>query len=202
MSEPASGVRKSRSTPDVSSGSFRFEDFVLDPHDRLLRRGEAPVELNARYLDALVPLVREQGKLVSKDSFLAEVWRGVPVTDEALNQCIRTLRRQLGDDATSPRFIESVPKHGYRYIALVRRSEVETDADASVSSSRAIASGSASSRWRSFFLLGGAGTVGGGVAGILVGLFYGFAGAPNRFSRAWAPSRCSSSWSALPSPRV
>ena len=100
-------------------GSFRFERFSLDPRDRQLRRDDAPVELNARYLDALALLVREAGKLVSKDRFLDEVWRGVPVTDEALTQCVRTLRRQLGDDAARPRFIETVPKHGYRFIAPV-----------------------------------------------------------------------------------
>ena len=77
------------------------------------------VDLNARYFDALALLVREAGTLVSKDRFLAEVWRGVPVTDEALTQCIRTLRRLLGDDASRPRFIETVPKHGYRFIAPV-----------------------------------------------------------------------------------
>ena len=103
----------------MESGGFRFERFVLDPADRQLRRDEAPVELNARYLDALALLVREAGKLVSKDRFLEEVWRGVPVTDEALTQCIKTLRRQLGDDAARPRFIETVPKHGYRFIAPV-----------------------------------------------------------------------------------
>ena len=60
---------------------------------------------------------------MSKDRFLDEVWRGVPVTDEALTQCVRTLRRQLGDDAAEPRFIETVPKHGYRFIAPVRMAE-------------------------------------------------------------------------------
>src|SRR5688572_29858336 len=99
--------------------SYRFENFHLDPRDRQLRQDDAPVELNSRYLDALALLVREQGKLVSKERFLEEVWRGVPVTDEALTQCIKTLRKQLGDDATSPRFIETVPKHGYRFIAPV-----------------------------------------------------------------------------------
>src|SRR5215212_4046030 len=103
------------------AGSFAFEQFVLDPDDRQLRRGADPVELNGRYFDALALLVREQGRLVSKDRFLDEVWRGVPVTDEALTQCIRTLRRQLGDDASSPIFIETVPKHGYRFIAPVER---------------------------------------------------------------------------------
>ncbi len=100
---------------------FRFEGYLLDPRDRQLRRDGAPVELNARYFDALALLVREAGRLVSKDRFLDEVWHGVPVTDEALTQCIRTLRKQLGDDAASPRFIETVPKHGYRFIAPVER---------------------------------------------------------------------------------
>src|SRR5436190_14671287 len=99
--------------------AFRFDRFHLDPQDRQLRRDDDPIEISGRYLDALVVLVREKGGLVSKDRFLDEVWRGVPVTDEALTQCIKTLRRQLGDDATSPRFIETVPKHGYRFIAPV-----------------------------------------------------------------------------------
>ena len=77
----------------MAPGSFRFDRFLLDPVDRQLRRDGAPVELNARYLDALALLVSESGKLVSKDRFMDEVWRGVPVTDEALTQCVRTLRR-------------------------------------------------------------------------------------------------------------
>src|SRR5882672_2886746 len=65
-------------------GSFRFDRFSLDPGNRQLRRDDAPVELNSRYLDALALLVREHGKLVSKERFLAEVWRGAPVTDGSL----------------------------------------------------------------------------------------------------------------------
>src|SRR3954469_16952178 len=97
--------------------SVRFEDFELDAGNRQLRRGSEAVDLKGRYFDALALLVGEPGRLVTKDRFMDEVWRGVPVTDEALTQCIRTLRRQLGDDASRPRFIETVPKHGYRFIA-------------------------------------------------------------------------------------
>lgn len=57
-------------------------------------------------------LVCRHGMLVAKNRFLDEAWNGVPVTDEALTQCIKMLRRHLGDDAASPRFIETVPKHG------------------------------------------------------------------------------------------
>jgi len=157
----------------MASGSFRFERFLLDPRDRRLRRDDVPVELNARYLDALALLVREAGKLVSKDRFLEEVWRGVPVTDEALTQCIKTLRRQLGDDAARPRFIETIPKHGYRFIAPVEGADDEPGPRAASTAPES----PAPYDWRQFLLLGGAGTIGAGVAGILGGLFYGFAGA-------------------------
>jgi DNA-binding winged helix-turn-helix (wHTH) protein len=159
----------------MDSGGFRFERFFLDASDRRLRRDEVPVELNARYLDALALLVREAGKLVSKDRFLEEVWRGVPVTDEALTQCIKTLRRQLGDDAADPRFIETVPKHGYRFIAPV---EAVGDEPAPRAAGPARSAPEARPHdWRRFLLLGGAGTIGAGVAGIAGGLAYGFAGA-------------------------
>lgn len=149
--------------------AFRFDRFHLDPHDRRLRRDETPVELNSRYLDALMLLVSERGRLVSKDRFLDEVWRGVPVTDEALTQCIKTLRRQLGDDAASPRFIETVPKHGYRFVAEVEHVEGAVMlAPVAATSSYGL---------RKLLLLGAAGTVGGGVAGLIGGLFYGFVGA-------------------------
>ena len=151
----------------MTSGSFRFHRFLLDPADRRLRRDGAPVEINARYLDALALLVGDAGKLVSKDRFLDEVWRGVPVTDEALTQCIKTLRRQLGDDAARPRFIETVPKHGYRFIAPVE----------AVVADRAVPAAARTFDWRRFLLLAGAGTLGAGVAGTIGGLFYGFAGA-------------------------
>ena len=151
---------------------FRFDRFLLDPSDRRLRRDDTPVELNSRYLDALALLVREQGALVTKDRFLEEVWRGVPVTDEALTQCIKTLRRQLGDDAARPRFIETVPKHGYRFIAPV---EAIGEGTGPLAVAPARPQGAYS--WREFFLLGGAGTIGAGMAGLIGGLFYGFAGA-------------------------
>ena len=148
------------------SGSFRFEQFDLDLGDRQLRYGGSAVELNSRYFDALALLVSQQGRLVSKDRFLEEVWRGVPVTDEALTQCIKTLRRQLGDDAGKPRFIETVPKHGYRFIAPVETA----GAAGRPAIERRVPT-------RDALLLALGGVVGGGLAGVLGGLFYGFAGA-------------------------
>lgn len=148
------------------TGRFRFGDFLLDGRDRQLSGTDGRVAVNARYLDALILLVEARGGLVPKDRFMAEVWRGVPVTDEALTQCMRTLRRRLGDDAARPRFIETVPKHGYRFVAPVT-AEAE-DASPDPPTSRF---------WREVLLLGGAGTIGAGVAGAIGGLAYGFAGA-------------------------
>lgn len=148
----------------TAPGGYRFDRFQLDFRDRRLLLDGEPVELNSRYLDALALLVREQGKLVPKQRFLDEVWRGVPVTDEALTQCVKTLRRQLGDDAASPRFIETVPKHGYRFIAPV-------------TAARGTPPAARRSDWPRVRLVGLAGTAGGGAAGLIGGLIYGFAAA-------------------------
>jgi DNA-binding winged helix-turn-helix (wHTH) protein len=170
----------------VSSSAFHFEDFRLDLAERQLTRGGAAIDLNSRYLDALALLVREQGKLVSKDSFLEEVWRGVPVTDEALTQCIRTLRKQLGDDAASPRFIETVPKHGYRFIAPVEEREARADRPPSRAPSYS---------WPQVMRTGGAGALGGALAGSLSACS---TVSPARCNRTRGRCRrCSCSW---PSP--
>ena len=97
---------------------------------------------------------------------MGEVWRGIPVTDEALTQCIRTLRKQLGDDAARPRFIETVPKHGYRFVAPV--AVIGVDSRLPVQTREP---------GRETWMLAGAGTVGGGIAGFIGGLVYGLAGA-------------------------
>ncbi|MBO9671416.1 MAG: transcriptional regulator [Sphingobium sp.] len=149
----------------MGADRFQFGDFTLDAVDRRLLRAGHPVELGSRYFDALLLLLGEPGKLVSKDRFMDEIWQGVPVTDEALTQCIRTLRRQLGDDAARPRFIETVPKHGYRFVGAVRLlGRAPTPVPAA-----------SYNDWLPRLLfIGGAGIIGGGIAGILGGLLYGF----------------------------
>ena len=140
---------------------LRFGDFTLYLADRRLAcRGEA-VELGSRYFDALVLLATHPGQLVSKDRFMDEVWRGIPVTDEALTQAIRTLRRALGDDAANPRFIETVPKHGYRFVAEIEDSAAQPQAIRQQSPAARIA---------------GATTLGGLAAGVVGGVFYGALG--------------------------
>src|SRR5688572_22146824 len=163
----------------MAARRYEFDRFSLDPIERRLFAGEAPVELNSRYFDALLLLLQNPGTLLSKERFLKEVWQGIPVTDEVLTQCIKTLRRQLGDSATRPHLIETVPKHGYRFIAAVT---CVADSDAAAENqnldrvSQAVAAPGGYD-WRECWLTLGAGTTGGGVAGALGGLAFGFAAA-------------------------
>jgi DNA-binding winged helix-turn-helix (wHTH) protein len=163
----------------MTSRRYQFDRFSLDPIERRLFDGAAVVELNSRYFDALLLLLQHPGMLLTKERFMRDVWKGVPVTDEVLTQCIKTLRRQLGDSATQPRLIETVPKHGYRFIAAVR---CVTDGDATPEE-RTVAPASPSGDtadahdWRQCWLTLGAGATGAGVAGVLGGLVFGFAAA-------------------------
>ena len=164
----------------MTPGSFRFGDFAFDPGERLLTRGAERLDLGSRYLDALSLLLRERGRLVTKDRFMDEVWQGVPVTDEALTQCIRALRRQLGDDAARPRFIETVPKHGYRFIAEAEWAGAEGAAPAALAAPTAPTAPAASAaplhfNWRLVLRAGGLAGLGGALAGVGGGLLYGLA---------------------------
>src|SRR5918912_1561803 len=98
---------------------YRFGEFCLDAGNRRLLRGGQPVALNSKYFDVLLLLVSRGGQLVEKATIFAEIWSGVFVTDAALTQCIKDIRKQLGDDAANPRYIKTVTKHGYVFIGQV-----------------------------------------------------------------------------------
>lgn len=158
----------------MTAQRYSFSDFVLDPHERQLSRNGQKLELNTRYLDALVLLVQDAGKLVSKERFFNEVWHGLVVSDEALTQCIRTLRRILQDSAATPVFIETVPKHGYRFIARV---SVEAPARAASEHKETNAVGLSESRSQVFWHMTGQGVMGAALAGMAGGALYGVSAA-------------------------
>lgn len=107
-------------TEKQSDPVYRFADFTVDVAQRRLMREQRRLDVNGRYFDALVLLLENAGELVSKDTFMTTVWQGVVVSDEALTQCIRSLRRLLDDNARTPRFIETVPKYGYRFVGELK----------------------------------------------------------------------------------
>ena len=89
---------------------------MLSPRQRLLLRNGTPVALIPKYFDLLHLLVRRRLDAVSKQDIFAEIWSDVVVTDGALSQAVRTLRRALGDDSREPRFIRTVARHGYQFV--------------------------------------------------------------------------------------
>ena len=171
----------SEETPNASR--YRFGEFVLDVADRQLWRGDTRIDLNARYLDALVLLIRESGTLVEKEQFFEEVWSDVVVSDSALTQCIKQIRKQLGDDASNPRYIKTVSGHGYRFIGEaepVASGGIDSDAPPQPTGTGGSQFGTVGSRsdderlWRESLSEVGAGTLGGAIAGLIGGLFYGY----------------------------
>lgn len=149
----------------MTNDTYRFGEFTLDPANRHLSRGAVRIEVSGRYLDALALMVGASGRLVSKDRFFDEIWRGVPVTDEALTQCVKELRKALGDDAMQPCYIETVPKHGYRFIAMVERQTAMAE--------EWLSAAPFYTPLQRFLITGLAGSAGGAIAGSIGGLLYG-----------------------------
>lgn len=98
---------------------YRFEGLELDPLLRCLRREGVELEVRQKSLRALIYLLEHRHRLVTKEELIGHVWEGMAVTDDALVQLIKELRRHLGDDPRRPRFIKTVPRGGYRFIAPV-----------------------------------------------------------------------------------
>jgi DNA-binding winged helix-turn-helix (wHTH) protein len=95
---------------------YRFGDFTLSPRRRLLSCGGEERPLIPRYFDLLVFLVERRHEAVHRRDIFDRVWNDVIVSDSALSQAIRTIRRTLGDDPREPRFIRTVSRHGYRFV--------------------------------------------------------------------------------------
>lgn len=95
---------------------YRFDEFTLSPGRRVLVRDGRALPLIPRYFDLLVFLVERRREAVHRQEIFDRVWRDVIVSDSALSQAIRTLRKTLGDDTREPRFIRTVSRHGYQFV--------------------------------------------------------------------------------------
>ncbi len=98
---------------------FRFADVELDLDRFAVTRAGRRLTLEPKAVDVLRFFVERPGRLVTRDELLDGVWPGVAVTPNALTRVVAQLRRELGDDATEARYIETVPTRGYRFIAAL-----------------------------------------------------------------------------------
>ena len=94
-----------------------FGDFCLDLASEQLLCGDEVVALTPKAFAVLRRLVEDGGQLVSKEELLRAGWAKTHVSDGVLKVIILEIRRALGDDPAAPRFIETVPRRGYRFIA-------------------------------------------------------------------------------------
>ena len=101
---------------------YHFEDVQIDMEGFRLCKAGKMVPLEPKALNVLIFLVENPGRLVERRELMDAVWGGAFVTDHVLNRAINQLRRGLADDAKEPRYIETVPTRGYRFIAHVKSS--------------------------------------------------------------------------------
>jgi DNA-binding winged helix-turn-helix (wHTH) protein/TolB-like protein/tetratricopeptide (TPR) repeat protein len=102
------------------SQRYAFGDFVLErSQQRVRRRDGSNLNLTPRLFSALLLFVEHAGELLDKDALLLALWPGVVVEENSLSQVISGLRRALADDTLGSRYIETVPRRGFRFIAPV-----------------------------------------------------------------------------------
>jgi DNA-binding winged helix-turn-helix (wHTH) protein len=115
--------------PHTPHTCYEFGPYRLNPMQRLLTRDGDQIPLTPKAADILTLLVMNAGCLVEKDDLLKEVWADTFVEDSNLAQNIFILRRALGDERALPKYIQTVARQGYRFIASVKRcngAELET----------------------------------------------------------------------------
>lgn len=109
-------------------GNIKFGPFELNLESGELRKHGCPVRLSPKPWRVLVLLAKAPGRLVSRESIRKELWDPDTYVDfeHALNFCIREVRTALGDNAKEPRYIETLPRRGYRFIAPTGGRAAET----------------------------------------------------------------------------
>ena len=109
------------------SNQYQFGPFCLDAAERVLLRDGRLVPLPAKVLSTLLLLVRNNGRVVEKNVLMQEVWPDEYVEEGNLAQHIFILRKALGESTDHPKYIETVPRRGYRFVAKMIEAEEKTD---------------------------------------------------------------------------
>jgi len=108
---------------------YVFESYLLDIGERYLLKNGKRLQLTDKAFDILTVLVRESGRLVSKDDLLSKVWPDSFVEENNLDKHVSRIRKALGEKKGNPKFIETVRGHGYRFIARIEPEKAADNAD-------------------------------------------------------------------------
>lgn len=101
---------------DFSNKIFIIDDFKIDLINRYLFYNDKLLSLNTKYFDVLVYLIQNNNRLITKDELFLNIWGDTFVTDTALSQCIKDIRKILNDNAKNPQYLKTVPKHGFIFL--------------------------------------------------------------------------------------
>src|SRR5262245_59548930 len=108
---------------------YEFSPFRLDAQERLLQRDGATISLTPKAFDLLLAMVERHGRLVDKEELFKTVWPDSIVEESNLSSNIALIRKALSDGENGQKFIETVPKRGYRFVAEVREAPPAFDDD-------------------------------------------------------------------------
>jgi DNA-binding winged helix-turn-helix (wHTH) protein len=95
---------------------LRFDDFSIDAQRHLLMRSGQEVALSPHLVDILSYLASRPGEIVTKDALLDQFWADVHVTENTVTRAIADIRKALGDNASTPRYIQTAARRGYRFV--------------------------------------------------------------------------------------
>ena len=110
---------------------YRFDEFEVDDREFRLSSGGVPVPVEPKVLRLLLCLIENPNRLIRKQELLDKVWPDAAVTENALTRAVGLLRKALNDDSHVPRFLETVPTAGYRFISKVTFVDEKAEIDPS-----------------------------------------------------------------------
>jgi len=114
---------------DYRNNGFQLGEWQAHPSRNLLAGSRGEVRLEPKAMQVLEVLVSNPGRVFTRDELNDAVWDGRAISDEPLTHCIATLRQALGDSPKDPRYIQTIPKRGYRLICDVNRRPESTDGE-------------------------------------------------------------------------
>lgn len=111
------GPEAGQSLDRAPASAIVFGPFAFDPRNGILTRGTTEIPLPPRVIGVLAQLLARAGEVVSRQELLDRVWKDAFVTDTSLAEAVSFLRQALGDDPQAPRYIQTVHRRGYRFVA-------------------------------------------------------------------------------------
>jgi DNA-binding winged helix-turn-helix (wHTH) protein/Tol biopolymer transport system component len=120
-------------SPSTRPGLIRFGPFVLDPTNRELRKRGYPVRLQPQQFAVLLLLIEHAGQIVSREEIHQHIWGNDTFVDfeRGINFSINQIRAAMGDDADKPRYVETIPRRGYRFIGRLELEPIPKRSDIS-----------------------------------------------------------------------